>query len=215
MAQIFPRWTNRLPQIAIVAILLGIVSGVLLIWYYGSPKFTDVGFQPAQPIPFSHPLHADTLGMDCRYCHSMVERSPHANIPTTQQCMNCHQLVATDKPSIAPLLKSWETNTPVQWKRVHKIPDYAYFNHSAHLAAGVACISCHGDVTKMTTVAQAEPLSMSWCLDCHRNPAPNLRPPDQVTNMKWKPPANQPQWVSQFMADKKIKPPVDCSGCHR
>lgn len=215
MPQIFPKWANKAP----LAILL--VVGVLgagatgFIWYYGSPWYTDVGYRPTQPVPFSHKLHAGDLGMDCRYCHSQVEQSSHANIPAATTCMNCHGIILKDSPKLLPIREAVATGKPVQWNRVHKLPDYAYFDHSAHLRAGVSCFSCHGNVPQEEIIMQKEPLSMSWCLDCHRNPTPNLRPSDQVTNFKWTPPADFANMAQQIKNDKKLNPPTDCSGCHR
>jgi len=215
LAQIFPKQANKLPLVVISLVIVGIAAVVGFFRYYGSPKYLDVGYQPIQPIAYSHKVHAGDLKMDCRYCHSQIEVSPHANVPSTQVCMNCHTLIGSDKPSLKPLFDSWANNIPVKWQRVHKLPDYAYFNHSAHLRAGVACITCHGDVTKEEVITQLKPLSMGWCLDCHRNPDNNLRPVDQITNMNWTPPPDFDQWVKKFKAEKKINPPVQCSGCHR
>jgi hypothetical protein len=215
LAQIFPEWTNKL---ALVAAIAGPVLAVLLIggvWYYGSPEYLDVGYRPHQPVPYSHKLHVGELGLDCRYCHASVEVSPVANVPPTQVCMNCHKLVARDSEKLAPIRDSMETGFPVRWTRVHHLPDYAYFNHSAHVRAGVGCVSCHGRVDQMEEVMQVEPLSMGWCLDCHRDPAPNLRPVDQVTNMRWSAPSDQAEIAAAMIDELAIHPPVDCSGCHR
>ncbi|MBZ0265494.1 cytochrome c family protein [bacterium] len=200
---------------------LGAGGGLILVlvvgffWYYGSPKFTDVGYRPSQPIDYSHKLHAGDLGMDCRYCHSQVEQSRHANLPATSVCMNCHSIVGTDNEKLLPLRESWANQEPIEWNRVHMLPDYAYFDHSAHLRAGVSCLSCHGNVAEMEVVSQKQPLSMGWCLDCHRNPDPHLRPPEEVTNMYWKPPADYAEFVKRFKEEKKINPPENCSACHR
>jgi menaquinone reductase, multiheme cytochrome c subunit len=200
-------------------IALGVVVVALAVigffWYYGSPKYTDVGYRPQQPIPYSHKLHAGDLGLDCRYCHSNVERSPVANVPPTQTCMNCHKLILPQSEKLLKVRESYSTGQPIPWVRVHELPDYAYFNHSAHLHAGVGCASCHGNVAQMEQVTQVQPLSMSWCLDCHRNPDLSLRPPDQVTNMNWTPPANQMEFAKRVKEEKHINPPTDCSGCHR
>ncbi len=215
MAQIFPKWANRAP-LALVAVLIGgLCAAVGFFWYYGSPNYTDVGYRPRQPVPFSHKLHAGDLGMDCRYCHSQVEVSAHANLPAPSTCMNCHKVILKDSPKLLPIREAVATGRPVQWIRVHKLPDFAYFNHSAHLRAGVACFTCHGNIPQEEVVMQKEPLSMSWCLDCHRDPLPNLRPPDQITNFKWKPPADQAQFAQNLKTQLKLNPPTDCSGCHR
>src|SRR5688572_19352373 len=153
--------------------LAGLVGGV---WYYFSPEFTDVGYRPQQPVPFSHKLHAGDMGMDCRYCHNTIEKAAHAAIPASQTCMNCHSLVKTDSPRLKLVRDSYETGEPIPWVRVHQLPDYAFFDHRPHLAAGVGCSSCHGRIDKMPVVEMAKPLSMGWCLDCHRDPEPELRP---------------------------------------
>ena len=184
-------------------------------WYYGSPKYTDVGYRPDQPVPNSHKLHAGDLGMDCRYCHYDVEISPVANVPTTQVCMNCHKQILPESVKLLPVRESWSTGIPIQWARVHQTPDFAYFNHAAHLRVGVGCASCHGIISDMEVVAQAQPLSMGWCLECHRNPEMHIRPLSEITNMNWTPPQNQKEIAAKIINEKKIKPPVDCSGCHR
>jgi len=215
VAQIFPKWTNNIPIVLVVIVVFSVIGVVGFFWYYGSPKYTDVGYQPAQPIEYSHKVHAGDLAIDCRYCHTTVESSASANVPPTQTCMNCHTLVKPESEKVAPLLASWQNNKPIEWVRVHMLPDYAYFDHSAHITVGVGCISCHGNIAEMEKVTQMEPLSMSWCLDCHRNPAPHLRPVSEVTNMKWEAPANQLEFAAKVINEKNILPPVDCSGCHR
>mgnify|MGYP002642020943 CR=1 FL=1 len=215
MAQLFPRWTNKTPLYFVVGLVLATTALIFLIWYYGSPKYTDVGYRPDQPVDYSHKLHAGDLGIDCRYCHWGVESSAHANVPSTKTCMNCHTLVGTDNEKLLPVRESWANKEPIQWVRVHKVPDYAYFNHAAHVNAGVGCITCHGNVAEMEKVMQTESLSMKWCLDCHRAPDDHLRPVSEVTNMDWTPPANHATFVQKWKQEKNINPPVDCSGCHR
>lgn len=215
MAQIFPEWTNRIPLAAGLggpALLVLLVAGV---WYYGSPRYTDVGYMPRQPVPFSHRLHAGELDLDCRYCHASVETSSVANVPPTGTCMNCHHVIARESPKLAAVRESAKTGTPIPWVRVHDLPDFSYFDHGAHVRAGVACASCHGRVDQMEEIRQVEPLSMSWCLDCHRNPAPHLRPPSEVTEMRWVPPADQLALAERAIRERGIRPPEDCSGCHR
>ncbi len=191
VTQIFPEWTNNLPKIVIFGIILIAFAIVGFFWYFGSPKYTDVGYRPLQPVAYSHKLHPGDLGIDCRYCHYDVEYSAVANIPPTQVCMNCHKIIGTDNTKLLPVRESFSSGIPIKWVRVHKLPDYVYFNHSIHLYAGVGCSTCHGNVAQMDVVQQMEPLSMSWCLDCHRNPDMFLRPHDQITNMDWTPPENQ------------------------
>ena len=215
MAQIFPEWTNKVHIIIAFVIIVAIATGVSFFWYFGSPKYTDVGYRPVQPVEYSHKLHAGDLGMDCRYCHTSVETSAKAIIPPTQTCMNCHSFVKGDGVKITPVTESWGNGTPIEWIRVHKLPDYAFFDHSAHLRAGVGCFSCHGNIDQMEVVKQVEPLSMGWCLDCHRNPDMHLRPLDQITNMNWQAGAGQLEYAKRIKEERNINPPVDCSGCHR
>jgi hypothetical protein len=215
LAQIFPEWTNRIFLIAAILALLLIAAVIGFFWYYGSPKFTDAGYRPVQPVAYSHKLHAGDLGLDCRYCHYNVEVSNKSNVPPTSVCMNCHKMIGVENQKLLPVRESWGTGIPIQWIRVHKLPDYAYFNHGAHVRAGVGCASCHGNVSQMEVVQQMQPLSMSWCLDCHRKPDMYLRPLDQITNMNWIPPNDQLAYAARVKTERKIVPPVDCSGCHR
>ncbi|MCB2211179.1 cytochrome c family protein [bacterium] len=215
MAQIFSKRMNRiLPELAMGGVLF-LAFATFFFWYWGSPKYTDVGYRPEQPVKFSHKLHAGDLGMDCRYCHTNVEVAEHANIPSTETCMNCHTLIGIDNPKVAPIRESWNTGEPIEWVRVHMLPDYAYFAHGPHIQAGVSCIECHGNVREMEVVTQVEPLSMGWCLECHRNPDDKLRPVSEITNMQWTPPTDHAEFVAQWKTDKNIKPPEDCSACHR
>lgn len=217
MPQIFPKSANKLPLITLVAVLVlgGALTGFF--WYFASPKFTDVGYRPKQPIPYSHKLHAGDLGMDCRYCHVGVERSATAMVPPTATCMNCHNLILTQSEKLLPLRESWTNGTPIEWVKVHKTPDFAYFNHSIHVNRGIGCESCHGNVAQMEVVQQMQPLSMSWCLDCHRNPDMHLRDLTKVkiTDMNWTPPKDQLAFAEKIKKEKHIAPPEDCSACHR
>jgi hypothetical protein len=209
--QIFPRSLNYLPLVAAVGVALlggGITFGI---WYYFSPKNTQVGYAPEQPIPYSHRLHAGELGIDCRYCHANIERSQEAMIPPTQACMGCHAIVKKDSPKLAALRGSWSGGAPVEWVRVHRLADYVYFDHSVHLAAGVGCVSCHGRIDQMDVVRQDKPLNMAFCLECHREPNKNLRPKDQITNMTWTPTADE---AAEF-AQATVRGPENCTGCHR
>jgi len=215
LAQIFPKWTNKLPPVVAAGLLLALLAVVGFFWYFGSPMYTDVGYQPVQPVPYSHKLHAGDMGMDCRYCHTAVERSTVAMVPPTQTCMNCHTLVLPESELLKPVMKSWSEGTPIPWVKIHKVPDYAYFDHSAHLRVGVGCASCHGRIDQMEVVQQDQPLSMGWCLECHRNPDMSLRPIDQITNMSWTPPVNQLELAAKFKLERNINPPTNCSGCHR
>ena len=215
MAQIFPRWTVKLPLYIVIGVLFLGANAVGFIWYYGSPKYTDVGYRPTQPVPYSHLVHAGNLGMDCRYCHNFVETSENAGVPPTQTCMNCHTMVLPESEKLLPIRESFATGKPMEWVRIHKIPDYAYFNHSVHIRAGVGCYTCHGNIRQMEVVQQEKPLSMSWCLDCHRNPEMYLRPDSLITDMNWTPPPNQKELAAKIIKEKKLAPPENCSACHR
>jgi len=215
LAQIFRSWTNKLPLILAASGLAAVILVVGFFWYYGSPWYTDVGYRPRQPVPYSHKLHAGDLGIDCRYCHYSVERSASANVPPTSVCMNCHKLILPESEKLLPVRESWASGEPIKWVRIHKIGEYAYFNHSIHINRGVSCISCHGNVAQMEVVVQKQPLSMGWCLNCHRNPSPYLRPVEEVTNMNWMTGQNQAEYAARIIREKKIAPPEDCSACHR
>lgn len=217
---IFPPWLNKLPKrmgIALLFISIGMIGGI---YYYGSPKNTDVGYQPNQPVPYSHKLHAGIMGMDCRYCHTGVEKSSVASIPSTQICMNCHKEVKKDSPALALVTESWANNKPIPWTRVHKLADYVYFPHNAHVnihggVASIGCESCHGRIDQMDKVRQTKELSMGWCLDCHRNPASSLRPGKLATQMGEQPTESAQARGENLIKTYNISPPTDCSRCHR
>jgi len=218
MSYLFPKSANKPPLqiILFLVVVVGIVTAATN--YYATPKYTRAGYAPEQPVPFSHALHNGQLGIDCRYCHSNVEKAGHANIPTAQTCMNCHNQVKADSPLLAPVRESYASGDPVEWVRVHEVPDYVYFNHAAHVTRGVSCVECHGQINEMEVVTHSKPLSMSFCLDCHRAPEKVLRDPALVTQLDWKHPggeAGQLEAGLKFKHDWNVKPPQSCSGCHR
>ena len=212
---LWPRWIDSLKFVLGAVLLIAPAYATILVWYGGSPKTTDVGYAPVQPVPYSHALHAGQLGIDCRYCHNTVEVAAHASIPPTQTCMNCHTKIRATSPKLVKIRESAATGMPVPWVRVHDLPDYAYFNHSAHVRRGVGCVECHGRVDKMEVVRQDQPLSMAWCLDCHRNPEPRLRPPELVTQMDWTPNEDRLQLGRRLREQYHLNPSEDCSTCHR
>jgi hypothetical protein len=212
---VFPEWQNKMPGVVLACGGIAVIAVIAAVWYWFSPRFTDAGYMPEQPVPYSHKLHAGDLQMDCRYCHVGVERSPVAGVPPTQTCMNCHTMIKPDSIKLAPVRDSWMTGKPIPWVRVHKIPDYARFDHSAHIVAGVGCEECHGRIDQMLEVRQMQPLSMGWCLDCHRDPASHLRPSDKVTVMGYKPEGDPVAQGQKIMAEKHLSPPTNCSGCHQ
>ena len=222
MSVIFPKWTNRLPLLILAGLFLvgsGVVAGV---WYYFTPKYTRVGYRPIQPALFSHAIHVNQLGMDCRYCHSDVERAWFSNVPASASCMNCHNQVLKDDPRLALVRESAATGKPIPWVQVHKVPDYVYFNHSVHVNRGVSCVECHGRVDQMDEVSHAQSFSMLFCLECHRGPAARLRPLDKITDLNWtwsEDPAQAAQEQkaqgARFARDWNVESLQSCSACHR
>ncbi|MBL69687.1 MAG: cytochrome C [Verrucomicrobiales bacterium] len=239
MSNVFPKWTNRLPLLVLVGGLLlggGAVTGVS---YYFTPKYTRVGYQPVQPVSFSHKVHAGELGLDCRYCHDKVEESWFSNLPTASTCMNCHDSVLKDDPRLEPIRVSYfgeDTNRdgkldkeedkngngendrqPVPWVQIHKTPDYVYFDHSVHVTRGISCVKCHGRVDEMDEVRHAKSLSMAFCLDCHRNAHDNIRPLGKVTDLDWH---GGNDFVGatdgkKLMEKLDVKARESCTACHR
>ncbi|HEV7783958.1 MAG TPA: cytochrome c3 family protein [Thermoanaerobaculia bacterium] len=220
--QIFHRSTNTVAKVSIFG---GIFFLGAFAWIYStllrSSYVTGQNVIVDQPVPFSHQHHAAELGLDCRYCHTSVEKSSFAGLPPTATCMNCHRQIWTNAQLLAPVRDSYATGTPLRWARVHDLPDYAYFNHKIHIAKGVGCATCHGQVDKMPLMFQNASLQMEWCLDCHRNPARYVRPREEVFNMEWQPPADPEAARRQgirLVKEYKILPPANltsCSTCHR
>jgi hypothetical protein len=211
----FPKWTNTIRPVA-TAVLLGGPVYVFGLLYYGFwPTTLAVGYEPAQPVPYSHKVHAGDLGIDCRYCHTTVEESAHASVPPTETCMNCHQAIWPESENLVEVFDSYATGLPVEWVRVHDLPDFAYFNHSRHVNSGIGCVTCHGRVDKMEIVSQDQPLHMGWCLECHRNPEKYLRPKEFVTVMDWVPTEDQLTLGRRLREEYDVNPSTDCSTCHR
>ncbi len=222
MSDIFPKWTNRLPGQVVAGLCLVVGAGVVGVTYYFTPKYTRVGYQPVQPVAFSHAIHSGQLGLDCRYCHSAVEKSWFSNVPSASVCMNCHNQVLKDDPQLALVRESHQSGAALPWVQVHKLPDYVYFNHSVHVNRGVSCVECHGPVHRMDEVYHAKPLSMAFCLECHRNPAEKIRPLDKITDLDWtwsddpgEAAASQREQGGQFVHDWRVESLVNCSACHR
>ena len=198
MAQIFDRSSNSLTRLALI--LFGVIlisTGVTLNYLQRSPWVTRQGQRPAQPVPFSHKHHVQGLGLQCQYCHTSVEKSSYAGIPPTKTCMNCHAQIWTNADLLEPVRNSWATNESIVWTKVHDLPDFVYFNHSIHVNKGIGCSTCHGRIDDMPLTYQASTLQMEWCLNCHRNPAKNLRPTSQIYQMAWEGPSNlHPVWCA-------------------
>lgn len=232
MSDIFPKWTNRLPLMALIGGAILGVTAVAGSWYYLTPEYSRVGYQPTQPVAFSHAIHAGQLGLDCRYCHSAVDQAAHSNVPPTSTCMNCHLQVKSTSPKLELVRESYETGKPIPWVRVHQTPDYVYFNHSVHVNRGISCVECHGRIDQMEEVYHAKSFSMSFCLECHRNPEKHIRPVEQVYNLGWQPEvavesdldgtafveALKKEQISkgkELVEHWDVNPPTSCSACHR
>jgi len=219
MSQIFHRSTNFISRFTIFAGLFLVGLGLLVAAAIArSPYMTNQYVAREQPVQFSHKHHVGDDGIDCRYCHSGVETSATAGIPPTKTCMNCHSVLFSDAEYLEPVRESFRTGKSIAWVRVHRLPDFVYFNHSIHISKGIGCSSCHGAVNQMPLVWQASPMLMSWCLDCHRNPEGALRPREQVFNMEWKTPENQAEIGKQLRAQYGLRTTEEltsCSTCHR
>ncbi len=198
MAQVFDRNSNALARMSLVLTGLIVISlGVALNSLQRSPWVTRQGQRPDQPIPFSHKHHVEGLGLQCQYCHTSVEKSSYAGIPPTKTCINCHSQIWTNAEMLEPVRTSWATGASINWIRVHDLPDYVYFNHEIHVNKGIGCASCHGRVDEMPLMYEENSLQMEWCLNCHRNPAQNLRPTSEIYNMAWAGPSHdQPVWCA-------------------
>ncbi len=216
MPQVFHRSTNTFAKVSIFGALFfiaGATYGLALI--NRSAYITEAGVARAQPIQFSHRHHAGELGIDCRYCHTTVERTASAGMPPTQTCMNCHAQIWVESPTLEPVRASYRTDTSIRWARVHDLPDYVYFNHSIHVQKGIGCASCHGRVDRMNLTWQEASLQMEWCLECHRAPERFVRPRSEVFNMAWEPPPNQLDVGRELVREYKIQRLTDCYTCHR
>ncbi len=211
----FPEWIDRSRPLAGAVLVVVPVYLISIVYYGGSPATTDVGYSPIQPIPFSHAQHAGELGIDCRYCHNTVERAAHAAIPPTATCVNCHAQIGADLDNLLPMRESLATGDSIPWVRVHDLPDYVYFDHSAHVTRGVGCVSCHGRIDRMEEVYQGEKLSMGWCLDCHRDPPPPPPPQEAITDLDWTTNEDPAVLAARLQRENDINPSTDCSTCHR
>ncbi|MCP9495978.1 MAG: cytochrome c family protein [Pyrinomonadaceae bacterium MAG19_C2-C3] len=219
MPQIFHRSTNALSKLSIVVGALLAVGAIFTLLVldrsnYNTGAFVDV----QQPVQFSHKHHNGDIGIDCRYCHTAVEVSSSAGIPPTATCMNCHTQIWADSPYLEPVRESWRTRQPIQWVRVHDLPDFVYFNHSVHVAKGVGCSTCHGNMIQQPLVHQVASLKMEWCLECHRQPELFLRPKDQIYNAEWQPPSNQEEVGLRLKKQYNVMTAevlTSCSTCHR
>lgn len=233
---LFPRWTNPFLLVLGAAIGGGGLFAAAMGGLITDPVTLNIGYEPEQPVPFSHAIHAGQLKLDCRYCHNTVFEASHAAVPPTATCVNCHSprneqgqaslaAVHADSVNLKPIHESWKTGKSMQWIRVHNLPEFVYFNHSAHVNSGVSCVSCHGRIDQMETVYQHEQLSMAWCIECHQNPNEHLRPREFVTKLDWEPSedfwkehydvANQEEFAKMIRGKENIHPQRHCAVCHR
>jgi len=218
MSQIFHRSTNTLSRVSIYAAVF-VLAGLtwVLMALDRSPYTTKQGIVLRQPVPFSHEHHVAGLGLDCRYCHTSVETSSFAGMPPTATCMNCHNLIWADSDMLEPVRASLRDDRPIVWTRVHDLPDFAYFDHSIHVAKGIGCVSCHGRVDEMPLMRQAAPLQMEWCLECHRHPEEQVRPRSEVFNLNWAAEDQAslgPRLVKEY-GIRSVRDLTSCSTCHR
>jgi hypothetical protein len=219
MAQIFNKGANNIAKASIAgAIILAGVAGLITTQIARSSWITGQYLERPQPVQFSHKHHVGDDGIDCRYCHTAVETSSSAGMPPTQTCMNCHSQIWADSPYLEPVRASYKNNTPIVWEKVHDLPDYVYFNHSIHVAKGVGCSSCHNDIANMPSVYQANTLQMEWCLSCHKNPTPNLRPKSEIFNTSYDVGSQTAEEQESLAKNYKIRSRAmmtSCSTCHR
>src|SRR5581483_477129 len=219
MAQIFHRSTNTISRFTIFGSLVVVALGLwAALQLERSPYTTFAGVARPQPVPFSHAHHVGGLGLDCRYCHTSVENSSYAGIPPTKTCMNCHSQIWVGSEMLAPVRESYQSGQSLHWQRVYNLPGFVYFDHSIHIHKGVGCTTCHGQIDEMPLTYQKPSLLMEWCLDCHRNPQPNLREQRDIFNVRWHPPPDQAQAGRKLAEKYEIKDTrylTSCTVCHR
>ncbi|HEY3121889.1 MAG TPA: cytochrome c3 family protein [Vicinamibacteria bacterium] len=216
MPQVFHHSTNTLSKLSIFGAVF-VVAGAL--WVTAevnrSPYVTQAGVTREQPVPFSHQHHVGGMGIDCRYCHTAVETSASAGFPPTKTCMNCHAQIWSQSPTLEPVRESFRTGKSLEWTKVNDLPDFVYFNHSAHVNKGIGCTTCHGRVDRMPLMWQHASLQMEWCLECHRHPERYLRPKEEVFNASWEPPPDQLEQGDRLVKQYGAHPRTSCSTCHR
>lgn len=217
MSSIYPKWANSVFW-AVTGITAATVVGIpiTLMVLVRTDYVTGRKMEYEQPIQFDHRHHVLDDAIDCLYCHYMADRSPHAGVPPTELCMNCHGQIWHDAPMLEPLRQSFFDGLPIAWRRVHELPDFVFFNHQVHIHRGIGCVSCHGRVDRMPAVHAIATLDMDWCLDCHTAPERFLRPLDRITDMTWEPPLQeQLQIGARLKEEMDIQPPLHCTACHR
>lgn len=218
MAQVFSRSANTVARASLIFGPAGLLLLGTILWFlYYSPAVTMVGIRRDQPIPFSHARHVGHNGIDCRYCHTTVEKSNFAGIPPTETCMTCHSQILSNAAMFKPLQDSWKTGKPLEWARIYDLPDFVYFDHSIHIAKGVGCTTCHGAIDKMTLTSKATTLHMQWCLECHKAPEKYLRNPEDVFSVTWEAPKDQLEIGKALVEKNNVHKDqlTNCSICHR
>jgi hypothetical protein len=218
MPQVFSPSADTWLRLGLLVGAVTVAGGILIAGgIVRSDYVTHRGVAPIQPVPFSHEHHVGGLGIDCRYCHTSVEIAANAGFPPTHTCMSCHSQIWTGAPMLAPVRRSLADGVSIRWQRVDTVPDFVYFDHHIHVAKGVGCVTCHGRVDRMPIMARAESFQMRWCLDCHRDPAPNLRPREYVYDMEWSPPGDRRAQGEELMAEYHVNTGnlTDCYTCHR
>jgi len=216
MSALFPRSSNTVFRVVVLVLLATplIALGTLYAYSY-SPFYTGQYSQIQQVVQFDHRHHVWDDGIDCRYCHQSVERSPSAGLPSTSVCMGCHEQIWNKSPLLDEVRARYFTDRAIPWSRVHRLPYFVYFNHSIHVNKGVGCVTCHGRVDRMAHVEQVAPLTMGWCVDCHRDPESQLRPVEEVTSMTWAPSGDRPQLAHELMQKNDVHTRISCTTCHR
>jgi hypothetical protein len=215
-APLFPRWVNASFRLFLSMSAMGLVAvPASLVAWARTPYATGAAEPASQPVLFDHRHHTHDDGIDCRYCHHAVDRSPNAGVPSTDVCMHCHAQVWNRAPAVALVRSSYFTDTPIAWERVFNVPDFVFFNHAVHVRRNVGCVTCHGRIDLMAQVYMPEAMTMDWCLDCHRAPENYLRPAEHITDMEWTPRRPQRDLGLAIKAENNIAPPTNCTGCHR
>jgi hypothetical protein len=215
MPSLFPPWSNTVFRVALAAVAAGVVASVAAPMIWVRTPWRRQEWDPKdQPVAFDHRHHVQDDGIDCKYCHSTVDRAATAGIPSTDKCMGCHAQIWNQSPMLEPVRRSWFSGDPIPWVRVHQLPDFVFFNHSVHVHGGVGCSSCHGRVDQMARVSQVAPLTMKWCLDCHREPEHRLRPADRITDMRWDP-EEHPRESEDMARALDVRHLTNCTTCHR
>lgn len=216
LVPLYPRWATSAFRLVLLSILLSLIAvPTFFIAWARTPYATDASDPVSQPVMFDHRHHTRDDGIDCRYCHYAVDRSPNAGVPATELCMNCHGQIWNQAPILSQVRKSFFSKEPIRWTRVFNVPDFVFFNHAIHVNRNVGCVSCHGRVDLMGQVYMPMAMTMRWCLECHRAPEEHLRPDERITDMEWVPERPAIEIGREIKAQKKIDPPTNCTACHR